>query len=44
LPVEKVIIDKEACCLNLQPWFAEAEAPEIEKIEEAFISRTWINL
>ncbi len=39
LPVEKVIIDNELLSEFSALDFAEAEAPEIEKIEEEFISR-----
>ena len=39
LPVEKVIIDNEVLSEFSILQFGEAEAPEIEKIEEEFISR-----
>lgn len=39
LPVEKIIIDTEVVSEFAALSFAEAEAPEIEKIEEEFISR-----
>jgi DNA helicase-2/ATP-dependent DNA helicase PcrA len=39
LPVEKVIIDNEVLSDFTALHFGEAEAPEIEKIEEEFISR-----
>jgi DNA helicase-2/ATP-dependent DNA helicase PcrA len=39
LPVEKVIIDNEVLSEFTALHFGEAEAPEIEKIEEEFISR-----
>lgn len=39
LPVEKIIIDTEVVSEFATLSFSEAEAPEIEKIEEEFISR-----
>lgn len=39
LPVEKIIIDTEVVSEFAALSFAEAEAPEIEKIEEEFVSR-----
>lgn len=39
LPLEKVIIDQEILSEFTALHFGEAEAPEIEKIEEEFISR-----
>lgn len=39
LPVEKIIIDTEVVSEFAALSFAEAEAPEIEKIEEEFITR-----
>lgn len=39
LPVEKIIIDTEVVSEFAALSFSEAEAPEIEKIEEEFISR-----
>ncbi|NOT52886.1 MAG: ATP-dependent helicase [Chitinophagaceae bacterium] len=39
LPVEKVIISPEALTEFTALYFGEAEAPEIEKMEEEFISR-----
>lgn len=39
LPVEKIIIDTEVVSEFAALSFSEAEAPEIEKIEEEFVSR-----